>query len=81
MSLRLIANWKLNGSLEFNDKWAEEFFKNFSNLNSINWYCASFYIHRSFKKGNLIRGIEIGVQNICDEESGSRTGEISDHDD
>ena len=33
MSLSLIANWKLNGSLEFNDQWAEDFFKNFSNLN------------------------------------------------
>ena len=29
MSLRLIANWKLNGSKEFNDQWAQEFFKNF----------------------------------------------------
>ncbi len=34
MSLRLIANWKLNGSIQFNDQWAEDFFKNFSSLNS-----------------------------------------------
>ena len=46
MSLRLIANWKLNGSLEFNDQWAEEFFKNFSSLNSqsIGIAPASIYI-------------------------------------
>ena len=49
MSLSLIANWKLNGSIEFNDQWAEDFFKNFSSLNpkSIG-HCASFYIYRSY---------------------------------
>ena len=78
MSLRLIANWKLNGSIEFNDQWAEDFFKNFSNLNhqSIGIAPASIYIDHIRKViGNC--GIEIGVQNICDEESGARTGEIS----
>ena len=78
MSLRLIANWKLNGSIEFNDQWAEDFFKNFSNLNpqSIGIAPASIYIDHIRKViGDC--GIEIGVQNICDEESGARTGEIS----
>ena len=78
MSLRLIANWKLNGSIEFNDQWAEDFFKNFSNLNpkSIGIAPAFIYIDH-IKKVIGDCGIEIGVQNICDEESGARTGEIS----
>ena len=78
MSLRLIANWKLNGSIEFNDQWAEEFFENFSRSNSksIGIAPVSIYIDHLRKViGNC--GIEIGAQNICDEEAGARTGEIS----
>jgi len=78
MSLRLIANWKLNGSIQFNDQWAEDFFKNFSNLNpeSIGIAPAFIYLDHIRKLiGNS--GINIGVQNICEEESGARTGEIS----
>ena len=78
MSLSLIANWKLNGSLKFNDKWAEDFFKNFLNLNpkSIGIAPAFIYIDHIRKViGDC--GIQIGVQNICDEESGARTGEVS----
>ena len=78
MSLRLIANWKLNGSKEFNDQWAQEFFKNFSNSNfkSIGIAPACIYIDH-FRKVIGECGIEIGAQNICDEDSGARTGEIS----
>ena len=78
MSLRLIANWKLNGSKEFNDQWAEEFFKNFSgsNFQSIGIAPASLYIDH-FRKVICDCGIKIGAQNICDEEFGARTGEIS----
>ena len=78
MSLRLIANWKLNGSIEFNDQWAEDFFKNFLNLNPklIGIAPASIYIDH-IRKVIGDYGIEIGVQNICEEESGARTGEIS----
>tara|TARA_Y100000768_G_scaffold98409_1_gene71811 strand:- start:511 stop:1260 length:750 start_codon:yes stop_codon:yes gene_type:complete len=78
MSLRLIANWKQNGSREFNDQWAEDFFKNFSNLNpqSIGIAPAFIYIDH-FRKVIGDCGIDIGVQNICEEESGARTGEIS----
>jgi len=78
MSLRLIANWKLNGSIEFNAQWAEEFFKNFSisNSKSIGIAPASIYIDH-FRKVIGDCGIEIGAQNISEEESGARTGEIS----
>ena len=78
MSLRLIANWKLNGSTEFNDQWAKDFFRNFSSLNpeSIGIAPASIYIDH-VKKLIGDSGIKIGVQNICEEESGARTGEIS----
>ena len=78
MSLRLIANWKLNGSIQFNDQWAEDFFKNFSTLNSESIGIAPAFIyidHISKLIGDS--GINIGVQNICEEESGARTGEIS----
>ena len=78
MSLRLIANWKLNGSIESTDQWAEEFFKNFSRSNSklIGIAPPSIYIdHLRNVIGDC--GIEIGAQNICDEEFGARTGEIS----
>ena len=78
MSLRLIANWKLNGSIQFNDQWAEDFFKNFSSLNSESIGIAPAFIYIDHIR-KLIgdSGIQIGVQNICEEESGARTGEIS----
>ena len=78
MSLRLIANWKLNGSIQFNDQWAEDFFKNFSTLNSESIGIAPAFIYIDHIR-KLIgdSGINIGVQNICEEESGARTGEIS----
>ena len=78
MLLRLIANWKLNGSIESNKQWAEEFFKNFSssNFKSIGIAPASLHIDH-FRKVLGGCGIEIGAQNICDEEFGARTGEIS----
>ena len=78
MSLRLIANWKLNGSIEFNHQWAEDFFKNFSgsNFKSIGIAPASVYLDHLIKViGDC--GIEIGAQNIYEEESGARSGEIS----
>ncbi len=78
MSLRLIANWKLNGSIEFNNQWTEDFFKNFSSSNSksIGIAPSSIYIDH-LKKVIGDCGISIGVQNISEEESGARTGEIS----
>jgi triosephosphate isomerase len=78
MSLRLVANWKLNGSIEFNYQWAEEFFKNFSssNFKSIGIAPSSLYIDH-FRKVIGDCGIEIGAQNISEEESGARTGETS----
>tara|TARA_B100001287_G_scaffold227419_1_gene197338 strand:+ start:4701 stop:5441 length:741 start_codon:yes stop_codon:yes gene_type:complete len=78
MSLRLIANWKLNGSIEFNDEWAEEFFKYSSDsyLKSIGVAPPFLYIDH-FGKVIGDCGIQIGAQNICEEDSGARTGEIS----
>jgi triosephosphate isomerase len=78
MSLRLIANWKLNGSRNFNYQWAREFFKNFhgQNFSSLGIAPASLYIdHIKGLMGD--NGIEIGAQNIDTETIGARTGEIS----
>ena len=78
MSLRLVANWKQNGSIEFNDQWTEDFFKNLSSsiFQSIGIAPASIYIDH-LRKIIGDTGIEIGAQNISDEETAARTGEIS----
>ncbi len=78
MSLSLVANWKLNGSKEFNHQWALEFFKNFTGQNfySIGIAPASIYIDH-LKKVIADNGIKIGAQNIDLVETGPRTGEIS----
>ncbi len=78
MSLRLVANWKLNGSREFNYQWANEFFENYygKNFLSLGIAPASLYIdHLKEVIGNF--SIQIGAQNIDLEETGARTGEIS----
>ena len=78
MSLRLVANWKLNGSREFNNEWAHEFLKNFKSHNfpSIGIAPTSLYIdHLQVVLGD--HDIKIGSQNIDIEEAGARTGEIS----
>ena len=78
MSLRLVANWKLNGSREFNHQWAIEFFRNLSgnNFSSLGIAPASLYIDH-LKHVMVDHDIKIGSQNIDLEETGARTGEIS----
>ena len=78
MSLCLIANWKLNGSREFNHQWALEFFRTFNghNFSSLGIAPASLYLdHLKSVIGD--HDIKIGSQNIDLEETGARTGEIS----
>ena len=78
MSLCLVANWKLNGSKEFNTQWVLEFFRNFNgnNFSSIGIAPPSLYIDQIKA---LLAGheIKIGSQNIDLEQTGARTGEIS----
>ncbi len=78
MSLSLIANWKLNGSKEFNHHWALEFFRNFNgnNYSSIGIAPASLYIDH-LKAVLADHDIKVGSQNIDMEQTGARTGEIS----
>ena len=78
MSLCLIANWKLNGSKEFNHQWALEFLRNFNgnNFSILGIAPASLYIDH-LKTILTEYDIEIGSQNIDLEETGARTGEIS----
>ena len=78
MSLCLVANWKLNGSKEFNTQWALEFFRNFNGKNSSYLGIAPPSIYIDHIK-DLLAGqeIKIGSQNIDLEQSGARTGEIS----
>ena len=78
MSLSLVANWKLNGSKEFNHQWALEFFRDFigNNYSSLGIAPASLYIDH-LKTVLADRDIKIGSQNIDLEQTGARTGEIS----
>ena len=78
MSLCLVANWKLNGSKEFNTQWALEFFRNFNgkNFSYIGIAPPSIYIDH-IKALLAGQEIKIGSQNIDLEQSGARTGEIS----
>ena len=78
MSLNLVANWKLNGSKEFNHQWALEFFRNFNgnNFSSLGIAPASLYIDH-LRAIITDYDIKIGSQNIDLEETGARTGEIS----
>ena len=78
MSLRLIANWKLNGSKEFNQKWIFNFFKYFNgkDLSLLGIAPPSMYLDHL--RGLLGKNdICLGAQNIDEEDSGARTGEIS----
>ena len=78
MSICLVANWKLNGSKEFNTQWALEFFKNFNGKNFSYLGVAPPSIYIDHIKGLLAgQEIKIGSQNIDLEQSGARTGEIS----
>ena len=78
MSICLVANWKLNGSKEFNHQWALEFLRNFNgnNFSILGIAPASLYIDH-LKTILTDYDIEIGSQNIDLEETGARTGEIS----
>ena len=78
MSLCLVANWKLNGSKEFNTQWALEFFRNFNGKNFSYIGIAPHSIYIDHIKALLAgQEIKIGSQNIDLEQSGARTGEIS----
>jgi triosephosphate isomerase len=78
MSLCIVANWKLNGSKEFNQQWVLEFLKHFNGNNflPIGIAPASLYIDH-LKEILDGYGIKIGAQNIDILETGARTGEIS----
>ena len=78
MSLCILANWKLNGSREFNQQWVLEFLKHFNgnNFQSFGIAPASLYLDHLKEILNNC-GIKIGAQNIDYLEAGARTGEIS----
>jgi len=78
MGIKLIANWKLNGSKTFNAEWTENFLQNFqgNNYSSLGIAPASIYIDDIYERFGGY-GINIGSQNIDSEEKGARTGEIS----
>ena len=78
MSLRLIANWKLNGSKEFNKRWISNFFKYFNGQDFSLLGIAPPSIYLDHLKDLLGKNnVCLGAQNIDEEDSGARTGEIS----
>ncbi len=78
MSIRLIANWKLNGSKDFSNKWIRDFVENFSgnNFEYIGVAPPSIFLDH-IKKIAYEYDIAIGSQNVDSENLGPRTGEIS----
>ena len=56
MSLRLIANWKLNGSKEFNQKWFRDFFKSYKvdDLSFLGIAPPSIYINHLIYRSDLL---------------------------
>ena len=78
MSLRLIANWKLNGSKDFNQKWNSNFFRYFKGKDFSSLGIAPPSMYLDDLRGLLGKNdICLGAQNINEEDSGARTGEIS----
>ena len=78
MSLRLIANWKLNGSRLFNEEWLKEFNKDYqgSKTSSLGIAPPSIFINEMVRHPDN-QAMAIGSQNIDYLTSGARTGEIS----
>ena len=78
MSLRLIANWKLNGSRLLNEEWLKEFNKDYqgSKTSSLGIAPPSIFINEMVRHPDN-QAIAIGSQNIDHLTSGARTGEIS----
>ena len=78
MSLRLIANWKLNGSRFFSEEWLKEFNKDYqgSKTASLGIAPPSIFINDLVRHPHN-QSIAIGSQNIDHLASGARTGEIS----
>jgi len=78
MSFNLVANWKLNGSKDFYNKWLVDFHNSYngSSISSVGIAPPSLFIDDlSSHSENL--GIAIGSQNIDQFSVGPRTGEIS----
>ena len=78
MSLRLIANWKINGSRLLNEEWLKEFNKDYqgSKTSSLGIAPPSIFINEMVRHPDN-QAIAIGSQNIDYLTSGARTGEIS----
>ena len=78
MSLKLIANWKLNGSQSFSQDWLNNFNKCYkgSSISSIGIAPPSIFLN--YLVNHLDNpGILIGSQNVDHFSIGARTGEIS----
>ena len=78
MPFNLVANWKLNGSKDFYNKWLTDFHKfyNGSSISSVGIAPPSVFID-DLSNHSELSGIAIGSQNIDQFSRGSRTGEIS----
>ena len=78
MSLKLIANWKLNGSQSFSQDWLNNFNKCYegSSISSIGIAPPSILLNHLANHADN-PGILIGSQNVDHFSIGARTGEIS----
>ncbi|MDA9371171.1 triose-phosphate isomerase [Gammaproteobacteria bacterium] len=78
MGLRLLANWKLNGSQDFYQTWFQEFNQNYhgSRYDILGLAPPSIFLN-AIAKYSINPGIAVGAQNIDWLSFGERTGEIS----
>ena len=74
----VIANWKMNGSVDFIDQWTNVF-TTFSPVNTELAVCPPFvyirYLQQKFLTSAL--DINVGAQDCSVHESGAFTGEVS----
>lgn len=74
----IVANWKMNGSLEAIDQWVKEF-TTFNPLLTEMVICPPFVYLNDFRTRLLTNALDIsvGAQNCSTEEMGAFTGEVS----
>lgn len=74
----VVANWKMNGSVEANRAWVESF-SAFTPLQTELVVCAPFVYIRSLRDRLLASALDInvGAQNCSEHDNGAYTGEVS----
>lgn len=74
----VVGNWKLNGSCEFVSGWVADIKSGLTRLNEVEIAVCPPFIYLQAMLGFLGDSkIVLGAQNVCDQDSGALTGEVS----